>query len=68
MKEEVILAVIPLPIDLATAGKVLKAVSKAFPKAMVRDAEHSGQYFESPELGHRASAHHTVEILLPAKP
>jgi hypothetical protein len=71
VSEEVILAVIPLPQDLATVGKLLKAINKAFPKAMCRDAEHSGIYFEAGvggdpslrwKLEHR---HQTMEVILP---
>lgn len=40
------LVVLVLPMDVRTVSKVLKALTRTFPGAMCRDAEHSGMHIQ----------------------
>jgi hypothetical protein len=60
--EEVILAVLPLPMDVHVVAKVLRGLTGQFPGALCRDAAHSGYYTRS-TAGYPDMA--SMEVFLP---
>jgi hypothetical protein len=64
LTEEVILAVLPLPMDVGLVAKVIEGLTSRFPGAMARDAGHSGRYVTG-VVGADLNARGCMEIFLP---
>lgn len=60
---ETLLALIPLPMDSEQVVKLLRAITRVYPTAMLRDAEHNGWYM--PRGGFDRDERNVVEVILP---